>query len=54
MAYVLKCNMQYGASVNHHVEIAHKLVHVYNLQENSETYLNQIGYLYVDKQSACV
>jgi len=54
IVYVLKCDMQYGASVNHHVEIAHKLVHVYNLQENSETYLNQIGYLYVGKQSACV
>jgi hypothetical protein len=54
MAYVLKCNMQYGASVNHHIQIAHKLVHVYNLQENSEMYLNQIEYLYVDKQPAYV
>lgn len=49
MVYVLKCNMQYSAAVNHHVEIAEKLHHVYNLEENSETYLNQSGYLYVDK-----
>jgi hypothetical protein len=41
MAYILQCIMQYGASVNHRVEIAQKSVHVYNLQENSETYLNQ-------------
>jgi len=49
MVYVLKCNMQYSAAVNHHVEIAQKLVRVYNLQENSETCLIQSGYLYVDK-----
>jgi len=49
MAYVLKCNMQYSASVVHHVEIAQKFMHVYNLQENSETCLNQSGYLYVDR-----
>jgi hypothetical protein len=49
MAYVLKCNMQCGAAVNHHVEIAQKLVHVCNLKENSETYLNGSWYLYVDQ-----
>ena len=32
MVYVLKCNMQHSASANLHVEIAQKLVHVYNLR----------------------
>jgi hypothetical protein len=46
--------MQYGASVNHHIEITQKLVHMYNLQENSEMYLNQSEYLYVVMYPACV
>jgi hypothetical protein len=38
VAYVLKCDMYYvHGLVNHHAEITQKVVHIYNLQENSET-----------------